>query len=139
MKKILLLILVCLTIDINAQSLIDDTITGTWLTADQSGQIVIYRRGNKYYGSIKGGTGKEQYDINNPEPIRRKNSLIGLIILKEFKFDGENQWKGGMVYDPNNGKTYNCILSLTDKKTLKLRGYIGFSWLGRTEIWTRIN
>jgi uncharacterized protein (DUF2147 family) len=51
--------------------------------------------------------------------------------------DGDGAWSGGFIYDPNSGKTYRCKLKLKDRNTLKLRGYIGISLLGRTDVWTR--
>ncbi len=51
--------------------------------------------------------------------------------------DGDGKWSGGFIYDPNSGKTDHCKLKLKDRNTLKLRGYIGISLLGRTDIWTR--
>jgi uncharacterized protein (DUF2147 family) len=57
--------------------------------------------------------------------------------LKGFVFEGNNEWKEGHIYDPNNGKTYRCNLELIDQETLSVRGYVGISLFGRTEIWTR--
>lgn len=116
-----------------------DAITGTWLTADKSGQISIFRKGQAYYGRIKGGTSDQHFDIHNPDRKRRNDSLVGLVILKGFVFDGSDRWTEGSIYDPKNGKTYSCILSMPDKNTLRIRGYIGFTWLGRTETWKRID
>jgi uncharacterized protein (DUF2147 family) len=62
---------------------------------------------------------------------------VGLVILRDFKFD-EDEWEGGKIYDPESGKTYSCILSIQDKGTLKVRGYVGISLLGRTEIWKKV-
>jgi len=62
--------------------------------------------------------------------------LIGLTILKDFVFD-DNSWTGATIYDPRNGKTYSCKLSLKDNYTLNIRGYLGLSLFGRTESWTK--
>ena len=51
--------------------------------------------------------------------------------------DGDGAWSGGFIYDPNSGKTYRGKIKLTDPDTLRLRGYIGISLLGRTEVWKR--
>jgi uncharacterized protein (DUF2147 family) len=63
--------------------------------------------------------------------------VLGLVILTGFKFDTD-EWSDGDIYDPEKGKTYSCTLSLKDSGTLKVRGYIGISLIGRTEIWTRV-
>ncbi len=60
--------------------------------------------------------------------------------LREFDFDGEDEWENGKIYDPKNGKDYKCYMEFEDdtKDNLKVRGYIGFSMIGRTTHWTRV-
>ena len=120
-----------------------DDIVGIWLTpGKEPAKIQIYKSGEKYFGKIiwlkfPGENGKPRIDSNNPDKTKRNNQIIGLMILNEFQFDGDNEWEDGKIYDPESGKTYSCYLSLKDKNTLKVRGYIGFSLFGRTEIWTK--
>ena len=52
--------------------------------------------------------------------------------------DGDNVWKGGTIYDPEEGKTYRCKMTLTDVDILRVRGFIGISLLGRTTVWKRV-
>jgi uncharacterized protein (DUF2147 family) len=59
------------------------------------------------------------------------------VVLKDFEFDGKKEWKGGTIYDPESGKTYKAYFYLENKNTLKLRGYVGVSALGRTQTWTK--
>ena len=47
------------------------------------------------------------------------------------------KWNGGWVYDPESGSTYKAEMQLNGPDVLKLRGFIGMSWFGRTETWTR--
>jgi uncharacterized protein (DUF2147 family) len=122
---------------VGAQGFRPDDIIGTWLTADKTGQIAVYKNSNLYYGKIKAGTSKEKFDVKNPYKERRNDPLIGLIILKDVKFEN-NSWKNGKVYDPHNGRTYSCILTLINTNQLKITGFIGFSWIGRSEVWTRL-
>ena len=68
---------------------------------------------------------------------KRKNEpILGMNILTGLKKDGD-EWSGGKILDPKNGKEYKCYLQLLDDNTLKLRGYIGISMFGRTAIWKR--
>ncbi len=62
---------------------------------------------------------------------------IELQILEGFTYSGENVWQGGRIYAPDNGKTYKCKMTMTDPNRLEVRGFIGFSFIGRTEIWIR--
>lgn len=58
-------------------------------------------------------------------------------MLTAFKFNGDDEWKGSDIYDPESGKTYSSDMYLKDKNTLKVRGYVGISMFGRTETWLR--
>lgn len=122
-----------------------DDIIGNWLTSGKEpAKIQIYKSGEKFYGKIvwlKNPTtnGKPKVDKNNPDKAKRNNLVIGLVILKGFKFDGGDEWESGDIYDPESGKTYSSYLFLKDKNTLKVRGYVGISLFGRTETWSRTN
>lgn len=127
-----------------AQTKADD-IAGIWLTGGKEpAKIQIYKAGEKFYGKIiwlknPSENGKPRVDGNNPDKSKRSTPVIGLVILMGFKFDGDEEWKGGNIYDPENGKTYSSYMYLKNRTTLKVRGYVGVALLGRTETWTRVN
>ena len=145
-QRIASLILFSLLISFEAysQNKANDII-GIWLTGGKEpAKIQIYKSGEKFYGKIiwlKNPTenGKQRIDANNPDKAKRNNPIIGLLILNGFKFDGDDEWKGGDIYDPESGKTYSSYMYLKDKNTIKVRGYVGISLFGRTETWTRTN
>ena len=118
-------------------------VEGMWLSADGTGWIKIELSDNVPTGSIAGSAdesgnrGPSDKDNLNPDPALRDRLLLGLTIMDGFTYAGGGKWKSGRIYDPNSGKTYKCRLTLVDEDTLELRGYIGFSLLGRTETWTR--
>lgn len=123
-----------------------DRVVGAWITKGNESHISIYRANNgKYYGKIawldvpNNPDGTPRTDKNNPDAKLRNRPALGLVILKDFEFDGDNVWNEGTIYDPNNGKTYSCKMTLTDANTLEIRGFIGISLLGRTEVWKRHN
>ncbi len=136
--------LILLSNTLQAQTKADD-IAGIWLTnGDEPAKIQIYKSGDKFYGKIiwlknPNDNGVPKTDQNNPDKTKRTNPIVGLAMLSGFKFNNDDAWKGGVIYDPQNGKTYSCNISLKDKNTIKVRGYIGISLLGRTEVWTRSN
>ncbi|CAN5916350.1 DUF2147 domain-containing protein [soil metagenome] len=121
-------------------------IAGTWLNKDQDAHIKIYASYGKYYGQIiwlkipnDPETGKPKLDKHNPDAALRTKPVMNLIILKNLEFDADDQeWDDGEVYDPKSGKDYSLTCSLKDKNTMELRGYMGISLLGRTDIWTRV-
>ncbi|TSA23863.1 MAG: DUF2147 domain-containing protein [Bacteroidetes bacterium] len=130
-----------------AQAFQSDDIVGNWLNEEGTGQVEIFKVGTTYYGKIvwlqtpnDSITGLPRTDKENPDPAQQKRPLIGLVNLKGFVFDGDNEWKEGTIYDPKNGKTYSCYMKFVDdtKSTLKIRGFIGISLLGRTTYWTPV-
>lgn len=136
MKQIISIFLIAISFSALGQPK-PDAIVGEWLTAAKDGKVQIYKSGNKFFGKISWGNRPNGKDTNNPDPKLRDQNLIGLVILKDFSFNGKDKWEDGTIYDPNNGKTYSCVIRIKDEKTLEVRGYIGISLLGRTEVWTR--
>lgn len=123
-----------------------DKILGVWLSEEKDGKVEISKRNNKYYGKIiwiapkNYVNGEPKKDINNPDPALRTRSNLGLEILKDFVYDsGDKEWTDGTIYDPKNGSTYSCYMWFEDDapNILNIRGYIGFSLLGRTTLWTK--
>jgi len=131
-----------------------DAVLGLWLTdpddAGGAARVEITRDGESYSGRIvwlaepvysaEDGPeweGRAKVDRENPDPALRSRPVLGLEIVGGFHYEGKGKWSGGTIYDPNNGKTYRCWMKLKDGK-LKVRGYIGFSMLGRTTYWTRV-
>ena len=129
---------------VTAQAKPDD-IVGFWLThGEKPAKVQVYRTGDQFAGKIVWlqfpiENGKPKMDDKNPEESKRSQPLVGLVIMNSFKFDNDDEWNDGKIYDPQNGKTYSCYLSLKNKNTLKVRGYIGISLIGRTDYWTRTN
>lgn len=72
----------------------------------------------------------------NEDSNLRKRPIVGLILFKDFVYEDE-KWVDGRIYDPNNGKTYQCKISFEEEK-LQIRGYIGISMFGRTKVWERV-
>jgi uncharacterized protein (DUF2147 family) len=139
-SSVLILLLLCASV-VFAQK--KDDILGKWLNPSGEGQIEIYKKGEKYFGKLvwikepNDEHGKPKTDVKNPEEDLRSKPILGLEILKNFVFD-KDRWIDGSIYDPKSGKTYSCKLTLKDSQQLSIRGFIGVSLLGRTEVWKRI-
>jgi len=130
-----------------AKKPVSNDITGIWLTQSTETMIEVRKNGANYTGKIfwlkfpiSPKTNKPKIDIENPDPNLRSRAIIGLNLLIDFTFSPEKGTGSGDIYDPKSGKTYNCKATLVDANTLKIRGYIGASWmgLGRTEVWKKI-
>jgi len=116
-----------------------DAILGEWINAEQNARFEIYKSESRYFGKILWGTGSDPKDVKNPDKSLRNRDLVGLTILNDFVYEGGNSWAEGTIYDPKDGKTYSCKLTLTAPNKLDVRGFVGFSLFGRTETWTKIN
>jgi uncharacterized protein (DUF2147 family) len=123
-----------------------DSPVGTWQTIDdhthQPKAIVEITQDDS--GTL---TGKVIKGINE-EPGRRCTActdarkdqpIIGMTIVSDMKKDGD-EWDGGQILDPGNGKVYRCKMHTEDGgQKLIVRGYIGISLLGRSQTWIRQN
>jgi len=121
-----------------------DDILGTWLNQEATGKITLYKENGRYFGKLvwlrepnDKITGKPRTDKENPDEKLKPTPLIGLVNMKNFIFDGKAEWSGGTIYDPKNGKTYKCYIQFEGPAKLKIRGYVGFSLLGRNTYWTK--
>jgi len=133
---------------INAQEVKKDDILGVWLNEDKDAHVQIYTENDKFYGKIvwlknpiDDETGEPKLDDKNEDESMRDRPVMGLMLLRDFVFDGDDEWEDGKIYDPKNGKDYSCYMEFPDnenKNKLKVRGYIGISLLGRTTYWTRV-
>ena len=127
-----------------------DRILGVWSTPGDKSKIEIFKCGDKYCGRITelkepnytagdkdGVPGQPILDLQNPNPDRRSRPLLGLQLLEGFRYSGGNVWEGGKIYNPDNGKSYQCKLTLSVPDRLQVRGFIGFSLFGGTSVWSR--
>jgi uncharacterized protein (DUF2147 family) len=121
-----------------------DAIIGSWKNGEGTGIIQINKNGDKYQGKIiwlkepnDPKTGQPKTDNKHPDEKNHTRPLIGLVNMWGFKYVGSQEWNGGKIYDPKNGKTYSCKIIMENNSTLKVRGYIGVSLIGRTDTWTR--
>lgn len=115
----------------------EDQILGIWWAPKKDGRIEIVKNGDLFEGRIIWSVPEkaDRLDSQNPDKNLRSKKLLGMKFLTDFKFDGE-KWVGGKIYDPDNGQTYSCILSLKESK-LYVRGYVGVALFGRTEVFER--
>jgi len=119
-----------------------DPIEGVWYNDKQDAKIRIYKNTDgKFYGQIIWlkeplKEGKAKLDEKNPNSNLQTQPIVGKIILKGCEKDGDT-YDDGTIYDPENGKTYDCTLKLKSRNLLSLRGYVGFSLFGRTTQWMR--
>tara|TARA_S200000501_G_scaffold329677_1_gene330471 strand:+ start:434 stop:880 length:447 start_codon:yes stop_codon:yes gene_type:complete len=147
MKKTLIFIF-CTLFSFFSFSQKKDALVGVWLEEEGQSKIKIYAvntsEGIKYEGKIiwleepLRENGEIKLDDKNPNPQLREQTILGLIIMKDLKFKKTSYWYDGSIYDARSGKTYSLEIIMPDKNTLKLRGYLGISLIGKTTIWKRV-
>ena len=144
MRKIIFSIIVLLMPLAAAFAQGKPNVTGKWKLDDGSAIVEVYQQGNVYNGKIvwlaepTEADGTPAKDLNNPDKSLRSRQLIGLNMLSGLKEVGD-EYKEGKIYDPGNGKTYNCSMKL-EGDVLKVRGSLDKrGLLGRTMDWFRVN
>lgn len=121
----------------------DGKVIGTWLNEEETSHIRVFKATNgKYYGKIEWlKEDPDRLDENNPDENKQDEPLLGLTILKGFGYNlDKHRWDGGTIYDPDNGKTYDCFMWFDgDLNTLFIKGYVlGMKFIGRETIWKRV-
>ena len=142
MKKITAtLVLTILTLFAFSQTNAD--VTGEWYNVEKDAVITIFEDNNSLSGKItwmlypNDENGNPKTDPLNPDESLRSRARLGMVMMNSFKHIEGNVWDNGKLYDPKKGKTYSGMVTLKDANTLDLRGYVGFSFLGRSSTWTR--
>lgn len=124
---------------------------GTWKTIDDKtgkvkSEVQIFDVNGKLMGKIVELFREPGED---PDPVCDKctgtlhnHKIKGLVIMWGFTRNGD-QWTGGRIFDPqkpgNNEDPYKAKLTLTNGgQNLVVRGYLGFSWIGRSQTWQRV-
>lgn len=124
---------------VKAQS--ENAILGIWYNTEKTAKVEILKKRSAFIGKIvwlkdPNPGGKPGVDKFNPDAKLKSRPLMGLNLLEGLKFDS-GMWEDGTIYDPKTGKTYSCQLTLKSKDVLEVKGYIGFSLMGRTVEWTK--
>jgi uncharacterized protein (DUF2147 family) len=123
-----------------------DKVLGVWITQEGDSKVTITQDDSgKFNGEItwlknpKNDQGKPKVDDKNPNKKLQSRPIVGLNLLQGFVYNkSKDEWVDGTIYDPNNGKTYKCLMWFgEDPNKLSVKGYIGFSIIGREVVWTR--
>ncbi len=118
-------------------------ILGIWKTIDDVSQqekshIELYMKSGKLFGRVINLLPNATTKVcNNCPGEKNGKSLIGMDIIWNMSVNGST-WENGQILDPKTGKIYSCSLSLEGHDNLKVRGYLGISLFGRTQIWKRV-
>jgi uncharacterized protein (DUF2147 family) len=111
--------------------------TGEWLVADGTARVRITPCGDALWGVIAWTKSAPGRDENNPDPAKRKRSVLGMPILLNMKRAASNRWDGE-VYNAKDGSTYSSHISLVRADVLRIDGCVLGGLFCGGENWTRV-
>jgi uncharacterized protein (DUF2147 family) len=119
---------------------------GEWKTFDdKTGKaraiVRIYEQDGLLFGKIERSMtpGAENRFCAVCTDDRKDQPMLGLVIIRNMKRTDDG-YAGGDILDPDTGSVYRCKLHVDEGGAkLVVRGFIGISLLGRTQIWERQN
>jgi uncharacterized protein (DUF2147 family) len=123
------------------------SVEGLWEHRDSDGQpqgwFRIQQRNGVYEGQIvkmfpKRGEDVTQFRCTRCEGEQRNAPVLGITFIKGMKRDGL-RYEDGTILDPRDGSVYSAEMELSrDGKKLNVRGYLGISLFGQTQVWERL-
>ena len=124
-----------------------DPPTGRWKTIDDAtgkakSVVEIYQARD---GSYAGRVAEILDTKDGPNPACDKckgalhgNPIKGMVILWGMSKGDGDTWEGGKIMDPKTGKIYSAKMTPVEGGAkLEVRGFMGFSLLGRSQTWIR--
>jgi len=105
----------------------------------QGGQVVTYIENGILFGKVTGarpGRAPDSVCTRCPGELKGQR-IMGMIVIRNFHPEGDD-WVGGTVVDPENGKVYKGKMWAIGNDKLGMRGFVGISLIGRTATWVRI-
>lgn len=138
MRALFLILMVAFSFSTNAQS-----VTGLWYTVDDEdgkpkSHIEIYEEGGVLKGKVVKLLAAATTKVCNCKGDLKGKKIEGLVILDKMQKVDDQTYEDGEILNPKNGKVYSCNISMESDDKLKVRGYLGFSLLGRTQYWYRV-
>jgi uncharacterized protein (DUF2147 family) len=121
-------------------------ICGKWMSTTKDYMVLVYKDGNSFKGKTlwfkntdNTKAMDEWTDKHNPDPSLRSRKLIGLVVLNGMTYSpSSNTWENGKIYDAKSGHEYSASVQITKAGLLKVTGYWGFKFIGRSLTFNRV-
>ena len=123
-------------------------IEGTWRTIDDktgfSKALIEIKKDGKgvYTGKIikilpRPGYTPKTHCQDCPAPYKNA-PILGLTVLDGMKQKNATEYEGGTILDPLTGKVYKSKINVSSNGyLLRMRGYVGVEFFGRSQTWIR--
>lgn len=136
MKAILILsLLLLLNFDKDPKS---ERIVGKWMSENKDIAVEVYKVNDRFAAKViwfvcdpKTPDMESFKDTENPDPKLRSRPWLGMVVVSDLKFNGDDEWNDGNIYDPNTGRTYRSVVRLNSAQELIVRGYWGIELFGK--------
>lgn len=121
-----------------------DRLVGVWEYEEKNLHIEMIEEGGHFVGKMTwfrcpSESKMNSYrDTENPEPSLTTRPLIGLRLVENLSYQGNDTWGSGKIYDPNSGYTWDAQIHLTSPNTVVVRGYWKFKWIGKSLVFNRL-
>jgi uncharacterized protein (DUF2147 family) len=125
----------------------EPTVVGLWEEVDENtGKAESWFRITEHNGVYDGTIVKmflepgedPNWTCDKCEGADRGKPVLGLTLIKGMRRNG-NHYEGGTITDPRDGNVYRALMELSpDGQKLEMRGYLGISLFGRSQIWNRL-
>lgn len=118
-------------------------LVGVWESEAKNLQIEMFEKNGEFSGRMiyfKCSTDEIMRtckDIENPDEDLTERNLLGLTLVTELAYQGDNVWDNGKIYDPNSGRTFEARIQLTSPRSAIVRGYWKYRWIGRSMVFHR--
>lgn len=117
---------------------------GTWLVENKNAIVQISPCGDKACGNIvwlaapRDEAGAPKLDFRNEDANLRSRPICGMAMIGDFTRGSDGRWSDGFIYNPEEGKTYKSTMHVREDGSLYVRGYVGVSLFGKSQVWTRV-
>jgi hypothetical protein len=139
--------LVALVAVVNPAAAAEPSVSGLWQKIDEEtgktvGWFLFFERGGTYEGVIaklflRPGDSPNQI-CSHCQDDRKNAPLLGIPLIRNMQRHGL-VYQQGNILDPRDGKVYQAMMTVSpDGRSLTVRGFLGFVFLGRDEIWHRL-
>lgn len=114
----------------------EEGIVGEWWSEEKDGRIRFYKHKDGTYRGVLTWSKNPRLDTENDNPKLRSRSIIGIILMWKLRYK-DGAFEDGYVYNPEDGNVYRVDAKVLGPDKLKIRGYMGISLFGQTQVWTR--
>ena len=121
-----------------------DSAHGYWLTENRKAIVQIAPCGGDTCGRMVwvenplDQSGQPKRDDRNADAAKRARTICGLELVGGLVRTDDGTWGDGWLYNPRNGATYSAEIRALSPSELEVRGYLGVSALGKSQVWTRV-